>query len=157
MMIAAVALVAGCGTASGAGGGAGADQLQFTSKTLDGKAFSGESLAGRPAVLWFWAPWCPTCQREAPSVGRVARANPAVVFVGVAAQDQVPAMRGFVTKYDLGSFQHLADLDASVWQRFGITVQPAFAFIRADGSVSVVKGTLSEQDLAQRVSALAAA
>ncbi len=25
-------------------------------KTVDGKDFSGQSLAGKPAVLWFWAP-----------------------------------------------------------------------------------------------------
>src|SRR5262245_60825172 len=30
------------------------DQLRFTAKTLDGTEFSGESLLGTPAVLWFW-------------------------------------------------------------------------------------------------------
>jgi hypothetical protein len=38
---------------------------------------------------------------------------------------------------------------------FGITEQPAFAFIAADGSAQVVKGALSEQDLDGRLSALA--
>jgi hypothetical protein len=35
-------------------------QRSFTAKTVDGKEFSGESLTGKPAVLWFWAdelPW----------------------------------------------------------------------------------------------------
>jgi hypothetical protein len=31
------------------------DQLKFTAGTMDGGEFSGESLAGKPAVLWFWA------------------------------------------------------------------------------------------------------
>jgi thiol-disulfide isomerase/thioredoxin len=74
-------------------------QLQFTATTIDGQQFSGESMLGKPAVLWFWAPWCPVCQSEAPMVGRIATANPGVTFVGVAALDQVPAMREFVDKY----------------------------------------------------------
>jgi thiol-disulfide isomerase/thioredoxin len=166
-LITVVGLIGGCGRApvtsravdaatTVQNPGAGAQQLQFVAKTIDGKDFSGQSLAGKPAVLWFWAPWCPICQGEAPSVGRIAQANPAVTFVGVAAQDQVPAMRDFITKYQLGFFTHLADVDASVWRRFGVTAQPAFAFISAAGSVDVVKRDLAEQDLAQRVGTLGA-
>jgi thiol-disulfide isomerase/thioredoxin len=165
-LITAVGLIAGCGSAvtsravdaatTAQNPGVGAQQLQFVAKTTDGKDFSGQSLARKPAVLWFWAPWCPICQGEAASVGRIAQANPAVTFVGVAAQDKVPAMRDFITNYQLGFFTHLADVDASVWRRFGVTAQPAFAFISAAGSVDVVKRDLAEQDLAQRVVTLGA-
>jgi hypothetical protein len=30
----------------------------FAGTTVEGKPFSGASLAGKPTVLWFWAPWC---------------------------------------------------------------------------------------------------
>ncbi len=133
------------------------EQLRFTARTLDGKDFAGQSLVGKAAVLWFWAPWCPKCQREAPSVARAAQANTGKVeFVGVAAQDDLTAMQGFVTKYQVGSFQHLADLDASVWRRFGVTQQPAYAFVRPDGSVEVVKNQLSEAELAEHLRQLTA-
>ncbi len=128
--------------------------LQFTGTTLEGAAFNGASLQGKPAVLWFWAPWCPTCQRDAPSVGRVAAANPGVTFVGVAAQDELTAMRAFVDKYPVKGFTHLADADAAVWTKFGVTYQPAYAFIGADGSVDVVKASLSESELNDEVTAL---
>ncbi|MDQ2791498.1 MAG: protein disulfide oxidoreductase [Actinomycetota bacterium] len=164
-LIVSLALVAGCGSAAGAGtqagaapahnAAAGAQQLQFTATTLQGTKFAGQSLAGKPTVLWFWAPWCAVCQHEAPSVAKAAQANPQVTFVGVAAQDQLPAMKEFVSKYHMGSFTHLADLNGSVWQRFGVTQQPAFAFIGADGAVDVVKGTLSEQALTERLHGLA--
>lgn len=129
-------------------------QLQFRAKTLDGQDFNGESLLGKPAVLWFWAPWCPTCQGEAPMVGQLADSHPSVTFVGVAGLDQVPAMREFVEKYPVNGFTQLADTDGSVWAKFGVTQQPAFAFIKPDGSVDVVKGRLSEPDLTRRVAAL---
>ena len=129
-------------------------QLEFAAKTIDGQDFSGQSLLGKPDVLWFWAPWCPVCQREAPMVGQVAAAHPAVTFVGVAALDQLPAMRQFVDKYPVKGFTQLADTDGKVWAKFGVTHQPAYAFIGADGSVDVVKGSLAEADLTQRVTAL---
>ena len=129
-------------------------QLQFSAKTVDGKEFNGQSLLGKPAVLWFWAPWCPVCQGEAPMVGRIAAGHPAVTFVGVAGLDQLPAMQQFVAKYPVGNFTHLADTDGSVWAKFGVTAQPAFAFVRLDRGITVVKGGLSEPDLDQRVAAL---
>ncbi|WP_216215091.1 protein disulfide oxidoreductase [Amycolatopsis aidingensis] len=134
------------------------EQLKFTSTTLEGTEFSGESLAGKPAVLWFWAPWCPKCRAEAPTVAKTASANAGeVTFLGVAAQDSVDKMKEFVGKYGLGGFTHLQDTGAEVWGRFEVTYQPAYAFIGADGSVEVVKNQLSESELTERVGRLAGA
>ncbi|MGZ5363369.1 MAG: redoxin domain-containing protein, partial [Mycobacterium sp.] len=69
------------------------DRLQFTGTTLAGAPFSGSSLVGKPAVLWFWTPWCPFCNAEAPNISQVAAANPDVTFVGVAARSDVSAMQ----------------------------------------------------------------
>ena len=65
-------------------------------------------------------------------------------------------MQGFVTKYQVGSFQHLADLDASIWRRFDVTYQPTYAFISPDGSVEVVKDQLTKAQLADRLRQLTA-
>lgn len=129
-------------------------QLEFVAKTVGGEQFAGSSLAGKPAVFWFWTPWCPTCQGEAPEVAKLAKANPDITFVGVSAQDQVPAMQEFVDKYGTGAFTNIADVDGAVWQRFGVTAQPAFAFVGGDGSVDVVRGPLPESDLAAQVAKL---
>jgi thiol-disulfide isomerase/thioredoxin len=132
-----------------------AEELQFTSTTLDGKAFSGASLAGHPAVLWFWAPWCPNCRAESGQVAAAAAAHQgSVTFVGVASLDALPAMQSFVTTYGMGGFTHLADLDGSIWQRFGVTQQPAYAFISSSGSVEVVKTRVSAAELDGRLAQL---
>jgi thiol-disulfide isomerase/thioredoxin len=130
------------------------EQLKFTASTVDGTQFSGESLAGKPAVLWFWAPWCPKCQAEAPTIAQAASSAGDVAFVGVAAQDEVPAMRDFVQRFDLGSFPHLADTDAAVWKRFGVTYQPAYAFISSTGDVTMETDQLDKDELLARVNAL---
>jgi thiol-disulfide isomerase/thioredoxin len=130
------------------------EQLRFTANTVDGKEFSGESLAGKPALLWFWAPWCPNCQAEAPTIAEAAKKSTGVAFVGVAAQDEVPAMRDFVDRFDLGSFPHLADTDAAVWRRFGVTYQSAYAFISSDGTVEMETSNLDDDELLARIDAL---
>lgn len=161
LVLAALASLVGCGTATRTGAPvapatpAAAEQLRFTAKTVDGAEFSGQSLAGKPAVLWFWAPWCPICQGEAPGIADAAHTHPQVSFVGVAGLDQPPAMHEFVARYRLGSFPHLADVDGAVWKRFGVTQQPAYAFIHPDGTVQVEKRPLTEQELAARLTTLA--
>ncbi|EHI13757.1 protein disulfide oxidoreductase [Mycolicibacterium thermoresistibile] len=132
------------------------DRLQFTGTTLSGTPFDGASLAGRPAVLWFWTPWCPFCNAEAPNVSRVAAANPDVTFVGVAARADVAAMQDFVNTYNL-DFTNLNDADGSIWARYNVPWQPAYVFYRADGSSSFVNNptaAMSEAELADRVAAL---
>jgi thiol-disulfide isomerase/thioredoxin len=133
------------------------DRLNFTGTTLSGGPFSGASLLGKPAVLWFWTPWCPFCNAEAPSVSQVAAANPKVTFVGVAARSDVAAMQGFVSKYNL-NFTNLNDADGSIWARYNVPWQPAYVFYRADGSSTFVNNPTSAmppQELSDRVAALA--
>lgn len=129
------------------------ERLRFEAKTVDGEVFAGKDLYGSPAVLWFWAPWCPTCQAEAPTIAAAAKIE-GVRFVGVAAQDQVPAMREFVDRFSLGSFPHLADTDAEIWRRFDVTYQPAYAFVSANGDIEVEKDLLEPEELMKRVRAL---
>jgi thiol-disulfide isomerase/thioredoxin len=127
--------------------------LRFDAKTIDGKDFSGASLAGKPALLWFWAPWCSNCQAEAPTMAEAAKSSK-VQFVGVAAQDQVQAMQGFVDEYGLSSFPHLADTEADIWKRFGVTYQPAYAFVSSNGDIEVETDILEKDELLVRVDAL---
>jgi thiol-disulfide isomerase/thioredoxin len=136
--------------------GAVPEQLAFTAKTVDGANFDGKSLAGKPVVLWFWAPWCSICRGEAPDIAKTAAANPGVTFVGVAGLGEVSAMKGFVSDTGLGNLTHLADLDGSLWSRFGVAAQPAQAFIATDGTMTVVKGSMSGAELEAKVKALAA-
>jgi len=132
------------------------DQLNFTGTTLSGAPFSGASLQGKPAVLWFWTPWCPFCNAEAPSVSAVAAANPKVTFVGVAARADVGQMQNFVSKYNL-NFTNLNDADGSIWARFNVPWQPAYVFLRPDGTSTFVNNptsAMSQQELTDRVRAL---
>ncbi|MFC7613649.1 redoxin domain-containing protein [Actinokineospora soli] len=145
---------AGQATTTGTAAAQVPEKLAFTAQTVSGGQFEGKSLLGKPAVLWFWAPWCPKCQREAAGIASAAQRNGGVTFLGVAANDTVEAMRGFIDERGVGGFEHLADTDAEIWRHFGVAAQPAYAFVSSKGEVEVVTQQLAEDELAAKVAAL---
>lgn len=131
------------------------EQLNFTGETIGGVEFDGAVLAGLPTVIWFWAPWCTKCKRDALDVAQASENNPAVNFVGVASQDEVSAMQQFALKYGINHFPNVADTDSSVCNRFGVSYQPAYAFISPDGAIDMVLESLDPQRLQTHIDALA--
>jgi thiol-disulfide isomerase/thioredoxin len=142
---------------SGAPGAAKAEvpeALKFSAKTLDGQAFQGESLAGKPVVFWFWAPWCPKCMSEAPHVKAAAAEYGDVAFVGVAGMDTEPAMKEFVQRTGTSNFTQLSDEKGAVWTKLGVSSQSTFVFMRQDGTTAKASGPLGKKELDDLVRAL---
>ncbi|WNZ13461.1 redoxin domain-containing protein [Streptomyces sp. 11x1] len=143
------------------GGGSGSPDvkapaaLNFAATTVDGKPFDAKTLAGKPTVLWFWAPWCPTCKGQAAETAKVAanqhgKAN----VVGVAGLDKNAAMRAFVSDTGTDSFPHLSDEKGEVWKRFKITQQSYYVILDQTGK-TVYEGVLpGGKGLAEKVAAL---
>jgi peroxiredoxin len=128
--------------------------LNFSARTLDGKSFDGASLAGRPAVLWFWAPWCPTCGGQAAGVASTAkRFSGKVSVVGVAGLDGEAAMKRFVENFRLQDVPHLSDEGGEVWRRFAVAEQSTFVLLDSSGAVAF-KGSVDGDELAERVERL---
>ncbi|GGO17402.1 TlpA family protein disulfide reductase [Micromonospora parathelypteridis] len=133
------------------------DILRFTGTTLTGAAFDAAQLAGRPVVLWFWAPWCATCASQAWTVAEVApRYRDTVPIVGVAGLGEQRAMKEFVTEFDLAGMPQIDDRAGALWRRFKVTEQSIFVVIDRDGKV-VHQGFLDGEALTARVAALAGA
>jgi len=131
------------------------EQLRFTGRTVDGRDFDGASLAGKPAVLWFWAPWCPTCMRQSTAVrDTAARYQGKVNVVGIAGQDDLAAMRKFVKDQNVGSVPHVADEPGAVWKRFGVSAQSTYVVLDGAGKVTH-KGYLDADGLAKQVAGVA--
>lgn len=130
-----------------------AADLNFTATTLEGTEFSGTELAGKPAVLWFWAPWCPTCRAQAPAVSDLATQYDGEVTVvgvgGAAVASEIEEMAKDVN----GPIQ-LIDEPGVVWQHFAITAQSTYLIIDADGSIVTDGQFLSDDDLRDTVAGL---
>lgn len=123
--------------------------LDFTARTVTGTTFEGKQLAGKPAVLWFWSPWCLTCRAQAPGVTALAEKYAGKVsVVGVGGLDDSAAIRDYGA--DLSGFPQLDDAQGEVWKRFGVTAQSSYVVLDAAGRV-VVKGYLDDDALSDRV------
>lgn len=159
ILLGAVLLLSGCGSSGeqaadtpAAGSSSDPANLSFTSKTLDGSSFDGAQLAGKPAVLWFWAPWCPTCRAQAPAVSSLAEKYGAnVSILGVGGLAEVSDIRDYAQEVD-GPI-HLIDPDGAVWRHFGVTAQSTYVILDADGGV-VAEGYLDDSVLAAKVAEL---
>ena len=130
--------------------------LDFDAPTVDGGTFSGATLVGQDSVLYFWAPWCTVCRAEAPSLPGVANEfDGQATFYGVAGlSPDVAAMQGFVADTGTGDLTHIADTEGSIYTGFGVSSQTTFAFVNDDGTIEIVRGPLTVDDLRSRTQAL---
>ena len=160
-VFAAVLIVlAGCGKPGSAigvsgdviGTGKSAD-YSFTATTIDGTRFEGTTLKGKPTVLWFWAPWCPTCRAQIAGVSRLGEEyHGKVAVIGVGGLDSEAAIRDVAAR--IPHVTHLVDSEGVVRQHFGVTAQSTYTVIGADGEIKA-EGYLDDDDLATLVARLA--
>jgi thiol-disulfide isomerase/thioredoxin len=130
--------------------------LRFTGKTLDGKPFDAATLAGKPAILWFWAPWCATCAGEAQSIADLAdEYHGKLGILGIAGMGDNKAMHQFVSDLEVGAVPHLDDQAGKIWKKFKITQQSLYVFVDRDGTV-VKTGYLDDLQLTAEVKSLVA-
>ena len=155
--------LAGCGQGAEPSGSAGSlipvvgtgrtADYDFTATTLDGQRFDGTSLEGRPAVLWFWAPWCPTCRAQSGTVSQLAEQyDGRVAFVAVGGLDSTTAIRDVAA--GIPHVNHLVDAEGMVWRHFRVTAQSTYTVIGAEGEITS-EGYLDNSELTALVARLA--
>ena len=130
--------------------------LRFTGTTLDGKAFDAATMAGKPTILWFWAPWCATCASEAMSIADLreeyaGRLN----ILGIAGMGTNKDMHEFVSDLEVGAVPHLDDEPGKLWKKFGITQQSTYVILDRSGKV-VTTSYLDDRQLTTEVKSLVA-
>lgn len=158
-------LLSGCGTDTARTGAAEAVPVEvigtgkqadyaFSAATLDGTVLDGSSLEGRPAVLWFWAPWCPTCRAQSPNVSALAEQyDGEVAVVGVGGLDDAAAISDLAA--DIPHVTHIVDEEGQVWRHFRVTAQSTYTVIDAEGEI-IVERYLDDAELNDLVARLAA-
>jgi thiol-disulfide isomerase/thioredoxin len=153
-LVAALLLLTGCAAAPAAAPKA--TTLSFTGTTLDGAAFDAASLAGKPAILWFWAPWCATCASEAQSLNNIADEYAGrVAILGIAGLGDNKAMHQFVSDLEVTKVPNLDDHQGVIWKRFGITEQSTYVFVDKTGKVTD-QGYLDDLQLTAKVKSMVA-
>lgn len=179
-LLAAVTLLAGCGSSAEAGSagdsgfvaGDGSivllpeDQRQpapdLVGQTLDGGEFRLADHLGEVVVLNVWASWCAPCRAEAPTlVKAAAELGPTgVQFVGLDTRDSDTSARGFVDRFDI-PYPNIIDRDGRLQLLFADSLPPqaipSTVVIDPQGRVAArVLGVVSSSDLSGLVEPLLA-
>jgi thiol-disulfide isomerase/thioredoxin len=103
-----------------------------------GEAVALRSLASadRPTLLWFWAPHCTFCMREAPDVvGFSASHGDELQIIGLGAQDDLDQAAEFLELTGTGELDMVWDATGETWIHFGITNQPTVVVVSPEGEV----------------------
>ncbi|WP_323793183.1 TlpA family protein disulfide reductase [Nocardioides sp.] len=129
--------------------------LEFSATTVAGEAFDGASVAGRPTVFWFWAPWCATCRAQISGVDDLAEQfGDDIAVVGVGALDDPEAIAEFAGTVS-DDVTLLSDPDGEVWRHFEVTAQSTYVVLDAAGEQQA-SGFLDPDALVSTVSSLVA-
>jgi thiol-disulfide isomerase/thioredoxin len=132
-----------------------AHPLAFSGRTLDGAAFDASTLAGKPAILWFWAPWCATCASEAQSINDLRTEYAGKLgILGIAGMGNNKDMHRFVSDLEVKNV-NLDDRAGVIWKKFGITEQSTYVLVDRTGTV-VTTAYLDDLQLTDKVKSLVA-
>ena len=128
----------------------GAPSPAVVAEELDGGR--GPLAGGRPAVINFWAPWCPPCNEELPQLVDLAgRYDGEVDFVGISVElDDLDSVRESIRRFGIPYPQFLAD-DAVMERFFGSEDEaalPATFVFDQDGRLRrLFRGAVTDAEL----------
>ena len=133
---------------------AGGKAPAFTLTGTDGRQVSLAGLAGRPAVINFWATYCPPCRAEMPLLQRQLGSQSGVQLVLVNEGDSGRAARDFLDSVGIHQ-PALLDSDLGVGHAYGAVALPMTVFVRADGTIAARHlGQLDDTVLAAQLATL---
>lgn len=109
----------------------------FAGTTLEGDRVSSANLAGKPAIVNFWASYCiPSCVEEHPVLlDLAARHAGDLRMVGVLFNDTPDGARGFLARYGQVSWPNMLNADGRISIDYGVTGPPETFFVDARGIV----------------------
>lgn len=129
----------------------------FAGVTLAGGAFTSADLAGKPAVVNFWASYCiPSCVDEHPVLlDLAARRGDELQMVGVLVNDTPDDARAFLDRYGQVTWPTLVNADSRISIDYGVTGPPETFFIDAKGIIVARHvGPLTADEVARQLAAL---
>jgi len=129
----------------------------FAGTTLEGDRFSSADLAGKPAIVNFWASYCiPSCVDEHPVLLDLAdRHGGELQMVGVLVSDEPDGARAFLARYGQVSWPNVLNADDSISIDYGVTGPPETFFVDARGIVVARHvGPLTSAVVARQLAAL---
>ena len=109
----------------------------FKAVSLDGKAYSLDSLRGRPVLLDFWASWCGPCIQSMPTLEKLRRnyESQGLVVLAVDVGETRETVEKFLKSKQV-AYPVIMGNESGMPEAYSVTVYPTFVFIGADGKIA---------------------
>lgn len=129
---------------------------KFGGQTVTGARFESADVRG-PAVIHWFASWCPECTREAADFARLQQEHPDLNYILVAVEDSVRAARAFMDEHEWDAESTLIDDHQRYTQApFRLIGQPHTVFVdSAEKIVTTKRGVTSFTDFDSAATAAA--
>jgi len=132
---------------------------EFQLADADGKPFHLVDLKGAPAIVNFWATWCPPCRAEMPAMQRASDqlAEDGATVIAINVGESADTVRTFRDAIAV-TFPLLLDTDSSVSQRWPMRGLPTTFVLDPDGRIAYIaegERAWDHPDLLAQVRALA--
>ena len=120
----------------------------FKAVSLDGKAYSLESLKGKPVLLDFWASWCGPCIQSMPALEKLRRSyeSQGFVILGVDVGETRETVEKFLKTKPM-AYPVIMGSESGMPEAYSISVFPTFVMIGADGKVVATQFGFNESAL----------
>ena len=108
---------------------------ELTFNTVEGEPLSFGDLRGRAVLLDFWATWCKPCRNATPYLRRLhgrLGGGEHFVLVGVSADDDLEALRGYLEAEETGWTQ-VWDSHDVIRGAFGVGGLPTYVIVDHEG------------------------
>jgi len=127
----------------------GKDAPTFKVVSMDGKAFSLDSLKGKTVLLDFWETWCGPCIRSMPTTDKLyaENKNNGFVILGVDVDESRETVEKFLSTKPL-PYPVVLGTQSGIPAAFGVTVFPTFVLIGPDGKIASHQFGFNESALA---------
>ena len=109
----------------------------FTLKTLSGNSLSlNEYRKGQPAVIFFWATWCPHCHEELSTLSTQVEAmqEQGIKIVLVNLEESPGEVQSFMDKYKL-PVEVFLDEKSQIADEYSLIGVPTLFFVNRDGVI----------------------
>ena len=129
---------------------------EFQLARMDGSMLSLGDLRGQPAVLVFWASWCPFCKEEAPHVNKLSTEYEArgVRVFGINVHDSQARTEWGIKDFGI-RYSVARDADGNAARDYNVEGIPTVVFLDRKGAVRYV-GNHVANDYSERLDALLA-
>ena len=113
----------------------GSEAPNFVLSNLKGeKVELAQVVKEKPALLVFWATWCPTCLEEIPTLNEWAKKFPQLQILGINVQESMAHIKSFASKRGM-KYPVLLDEQADVAEQYGLIGIPAAILVAKGGRI----------------------